>query len=72
MGTKNKPGKYDPLAKIKADEPFFVLRAQDDSSPKMVIEWIKENFFNVGEEKLKEAFECALSMKKYPDTKLAD
>jgi len=71
MGTKENPGKYSPLSKIKPDEPFFTLRAQDSSSPKIVLEWIKENL-HVQDKKLREAFECVLAMKNYPDTKAAD
>ena len=71
MGTKNNPGKYDPLSKIKPDEPFFVLRGQDFTSPRLIMEWIKENL-HVNDDKLREAFECALKMKNYPHTKAAD
>ena len=71
MGTKLKPGKYDPLNKIRPDEPFFVLRGQDFTSPKMILEWIKENL-HVNDDKLREAFECALAMKSYKHTKSAD
>lgn len=72
MGTKQNPGKYDPLHKIKDDEPFFVLRAQDDSSSRQVLEWIKDNFSYMNEEKLREAFECALAMRKYTGSRAPD
>lgn len=72
MGTKNNPGKYDTLHKIKNDEPFFVVRAQDSSSPYAVLEWIERNFDHMKDEKLREAFDCALAMRKYPNSRAAD
>lgn len=60
------------LKKAAPDEPLFVLRAQDASAPYIVMEWIKDNFENVPEEKLREAFELALKMKKWPNRKSAD
>lgn len=70
-GTKKNPGKYSCLSKIKPDEPFFILRAQDAMSYRSVIEWIKDNP-QVPDDKLREAFECALAMKNYPHFKAAD
>lgn len=60
------------LAKAADDERLFILRAQDISSPLVVLEWIKYNFTTCPENKLREAFECALQMKKFPSTKTAD
>lgn len=60
------------LQKLKEGEPFFVLRGQDVSSPKVVIHWIAKNFENVPDDKLREAFECALRMKHYSPRKAAD
>lgn len=45
------------------DEEIFVLRALDETSPVIVIEWIKENFYTAGKEKLQSAFDVALKMK---------
>lgn len=59
------------FAKAKDDEMLFVLRAQDVSSPKIILEWIKENF-HCSDKKLREAFECALEMKKHPNKKSPD
>jgi hypothetical protein len=60
------------LMKAENEEMLFVLRAQDISSPKIVLEWIKENFETCSEEKLREAFECALDMRNHLDRKPAD
>jgi len=60
------------IQKATENEMLFVLRAQDVSSPKLVLEWIKINFETVPEDKLREAFECALEMKKWPTRKQAD
>lgn len=60
------------FAKAKDDEMLFVLRAQDISAPYAIIEWIKCNFHTCPEVKLREAFECALEMKKHPVHKKAD
>lgn len=60
------------LEKAADNEMLFVLRAQDKSSPKVVLHWIAKNFENASEEKLREAFECALHMRKWPNRKEAD
>lgn len=61
MGYK----KTDPcLQKAHADEKLFVLMARDVTSPKVIMEWIKENLGAQPEDKLREAFECALEMQK--------
>ncbi|MGD9156848.1 MAG: hypothetical protein PVG39_00440 [Desulfobacteraceae bacterium] len=59
------------LVKIGDDEEMFTLRAQDASSPRIVLEWIKENF-HASDEKLRDAFECALRMRKFPYSRAAD
>lgn len=51
---------------------LFVLRAQDITAPTVVLEWIKTNFHHISEEKLREAFECALEMKRFPNRKSPD
>jgi hypothetical protein len=69
MGTKrNGVPCYD---KAGEDEELFTLRAQDESSPKTVLFWIGENFETCNEDKLREAFECALRMKAHPNRKAA-
>lgn len=69
MGTKNTGIPcYDKAA---PDEPLFVLRAQDCSSPEVVIEWIKRNIRNVPNKKLHEALDAALEMVRYRSPHLA-
>jgi hypothetical protein len=60
------------LEKAAPDEPIFVLRAQDLTAPKVVLNWISENFLTCPDEKLREAFEHALRMKNYHTKKIAD
>ena len=59
------------LQKACDDEEIFVLRAQDSSAPRTVILWIADNL-QASDEKLRDAFECALKMRKHPNTKAAD
>jgi hypothetical protein len=56
----------------KEDEPVFVLRGQDVSSPNVVMEWINLNINTAPVEKLQEAFDCVLAMRKYQNKKIAD
>src|SRR5574341_1751419 len=37
--TKANPGPYDCYAKLRADEPYFVLRAKDPDAPATVERW---------------------------------
>jgi len=60
------------LAKAAPDEMLFILRAQDKSAPKVVLHWIAKNFESTPEDKLREAFECALAMRKHHTRKDAD
>lgn len=66
------PGAKGCLGKAKDDEMLFILRAQDMTSPTIVLEWIKLNFQTCPEEKLKEAFECALEMRRHSGRKQPD
>jgi hypothetical protein len=59
------------LQKTGDNEEIFVLRAQDTSAPRNVILWIADNL-HASDEKLREAFECALRMRKHPKRKPAD
>lgn len=59
------------LNKVGDHEEIFVLRAQDVSAPRSVILWIADNL-HASDEKLREAFECALRMRKHTKTKAAD
>lgn len=60
------------LQNAKDNEPVFVLRGQDDSSPAVVLDWIQRNFESCPDDKLRDAFECALAMKNYTERKVAD
>jgi hypothetical protein len=59
------------LKKVGEQEEIFVLRAQDASAPRSVILWIADNL-HASDEKLRDAFECALRMRRHPKTKAAD
>jgi hypothetical protein len=59
------------LRKIGNQEEIFVLRAQDASAPRSVILWIADNL-HASDDKLRDAFECALRMRRHPKTKPAD
>jgi hypothetical protein len=60
------------IAKAADNEMLFVLRSQDITSPQLVLEWIKLNFETCPEDKLREAFNCAIEMKNWPNRKKAD
>lgn len=57
----------DSIQKIADNEPVFVLRAQDKSAGKSVLQWIIDNYdnLNANENKLREAFDCAMEMRSY-------
>jgi hypothetical protein len=61
-------------AKIGHDEEVFILRAQDISSPKVVLCWIEAQMYNqnISDQKLREAFETALKMRQHGLRKAAD
>lgn len=52
------------IQKAFDDERLFVLMTRDATSPRIVMEWIKENLDKQPEYKLREAFECALEMQR--------
>lgn len=60
MGYKNTD---TCLQKAFEDEKLFVLMARDNTAPYVVLEWIKMNMSTQPDDKLREAFECALEMK---------
>ena len=45
----------DPSGKIPEDEPVFLLRAQDTSAPRVVLEWVRVNMELGGDRNLIEA-----------------
>lgn len=54
------------------DEPLWVQRAQDKSTPKMVCLWLAENIETISDEKARKALEDALSARRYHTRKAAD
>jgi len=50
----------------------FTLIAQDKSSPSIICEWIKQNIETAPEEKLRDALNDALIMRKWIMRKTAD
>lgn len=72
MSTKMNPGRYDCLAKLHPDEPYFLLRAKDVTAPGVVREWVRRRREEAAvtggtitpeyEAKLREAEQCAKDM----------
>lgn len=71
MGAQTKENN-SCLEKAKPNEPIFVLRGQDRSSPKLILQWMAENFENLSNQRLQEAFDTAMSMKRWPNRKHPD
>lgn len=66
MGTKNNPGKFDCYANAEPDEPMFVLLGRDRHASVLVWLWAKlRELDGEGEEKVKEAENCAFAMVKW-------
>jgi hypothetical protein len=55
----------ETLRKVNDDEPIFILRAQDNTAPGIVLQWISQNMNIVSEAKIKEALQTALAMRRY-------
>lgn len=73
MGTKKDPGKYDCYGKLKEDEPYFVLRAQDESAPVLVDMWADNaESYGVNRDKIEEARKVADEMRNYRTRKTPD
>lgn len=67
MGTKEKPGKYDCIAKLEPGEPFFVLRARDLLAADLVEKWaIQASGVGCDHDKVLEAQDCAERMRNWP------
>lgn len=61
------------LARVKPDEPFFVLRGQDALAPQFVREWAeKAKSHGLPTEKYLHAMKVATDMEHYPHRKLPD
>ena len=71
MATKRD---YPLLDKAADNEELFVLRAQDVSAPQTVAFWCAQNITNdnCSDAKLREAFECALRMRRWKMRREAD
>jgi hypothetical protein len=73
MKKKHELGNIEStLNKAGDDEMLFILRAQDISSPLVILEWIKINFETAQEGKLQEAFNTALEIRRNTFRKQAD
>lgn len=55
------------LDKISETEELFLLRAQDESAPSIVMKWIDENLYTAPEAKIRNAIEVAIRMSKQED-----
>lgn len=68
MSTKLNPGNYDCYAKLKDDEPYFVLRAKDPHAPALVELWaaLRESEFGCTA-KFDEAKKCAQEMRDWQE-----
>jgi hypothetical protein len=71
------------LAKVRSDEPIFVLRAQDKLAPGVIRTWARMLSVNAPRDtdgridagtqaKINEAEACAASMEKWPRRKYPD
>jgi hypothetical protein len=72
VGTKNQPGKFDCYSKLEPDEPHFVLMGRDSVGWITVLFWClmrKAADFETSTirdaEKLGEAQQCALAMRRW-------
>lgn len=60
------------MPNLSLDEPVFILRAQDFTSPKTIILWLAENIETLPEEKARRALEKALAMRDWNGRRAAD
>lgn len=73
--TKLNPGPYDCYARLREDEPFFVLRAKDPDAPQLVEMWAELRKSRPGNEanpKVGEARQIAFEMRKWRTRNVAD
>lgn len=63
---------FTSVHKIGEKKEVFLLRGRDASSPATILKWIERNLETAPDEKLREAFECALKMKNSPLRRAAD
>lgn len=65
MGKRREDGTWEDscLAKVKPNEPIFVLRAQDKLASTLVRRWaVQAREQGCPEEKVQEAYDCANAM----------
>ncbi|HYK54156.1 MAG TPA: hypothetical protein VEV38_11550 [Candidatus Eremiobacteraceae bacterium] len=73
MSTKNNPGRYDCLAKLAPDEPYFVLRGQDAEAADLVELWaLRAKTAGCDRDKVNEAMDVADEMRRWPKRKSPD
>ncbi len=60
------------LNKAADDEPVFVFRAQDQTAPWVIEQWLDVNWDNLSEGKREHARACIAAMRAWPTTKLPD
>lgn len=60
------------LDKCAVDEPIFVLRGRDASAVRTIMHWLAINIDSISEDKARAAFEHAMLMKRYTNTKVPD
>jgi hypothetical protein len=73
MSTKNKPGRFDCLAKVGPDEPIFILRAQDAEAADLVELWaMRAKRAGCPLDKVNEAMDTADEMRCWPNRKSPD
>lgn len=53
------------LNKVADNEPIFVLRAQDQSAPWLIRQWIDRNYETLDPEHIAEAEQCARDMESW-------
>lgn len=58
--------------KANNEEMLFILRGQDITAPRTIMNWLARNIYTAPDYKLREAFECALEMRKNPVRKSPD
>lgn len=79
MGTKNNPGVHDCYSKAEPDEPMFILLGRDPTAAFVVSFWreLKKEMKRQGtsatsDEKLEEAWVCAVKMQEWAKKKGKD
>jgi hypothetical protein len=73
MSTRQSRSRFDCLARLAPDEPYFVLRAQDRLAPEQIEAWAIEAQLNgCGPGKVTEARRIAAAMRRWSKRKMPD